>query len=117
MRRLSADLAAAGWGTDEMLNWRDCGWSVVCRRGSSELEVVLSWVHRGYWLLQVKPRSVSGFIGRLFGGKSSASSSAVHELALAVHHALSAAQFLGNPHWRWDGFPDEKHSTPEPRAL
>lgn len=117
MRRLSPVLAAVGWSTEEMDNWRDCGWSVVCRRASSELEVVVSWVPRGYWMLQVSPRRVPKLIGRLLGGKPSASPSDVHELALAVHRALSHLQYLGNPQWRWDGFPDEKHSTSEPQAA
>ena len=37
MRRLSAQLSTAGWHTDEMENWRDCGWSISCTRGSSQL--------------------------------------------------------------------------------
>src|SRR5437867_7829879 len=58
MRRLSTELARAGWSAEEMDNWRDCGWSVACRRASSELEVALSWVQRGYWMLQISPRRV-----------------------------------------------------------
>ncbi len=117
MRRLSAELATAGWSTHGMDNWRDCGWSVVCQRGSSELEVLLSWGQRGYWMLQISPRRVPGLIGGLFGSKPSASALDVHELALAVHRALSTLQYLGSPLWRWDGFPDENHLTPEPRAA
>ena len=41
----------------------------------------------------------------------------VQELALAVHRALSRLQYLGSPQWRWDGFPDETPSTPEPQAA
>lgn len=117
MRRLSAELSVAGWRTDEMDNWRDCGWSVVCLRGSSALEVVVSWVERGYWMLQVRPRRVPGIVSGLFGSKPSASAADVHELALAIHHSLSTLQYLGSPKWRWDGFPDEKQSTSEPRAA
>ena len=117
MRRLSAELAAAGWRTDEMDNWRDCGWSVVCHRGSSQLEVVVSWVARGYWMLQINPRGVPGVISSLFGSKPTASTADVHELALAIQQVLSTLQYLGSPQWRWDGFPDEKHSTSEPRAA
>jgi hypothetical protein len=117
MRRLSSELVAEGWSTDEMDNWRDCGWSIVCRRGSSELEVVVSQIQDGQWMLQVSPKRSPGLIGSLFGGKPSASPGDVHELAVAVHRGLSTLQYLGSPQWRWDGFPDEKHSTSEPRAA
>jgi len=117
MRRLSAELTTSGWGVGELDNWRDSGWFVVCRRGLSELTVVLSWVDRGYWMLQVRPRRRPALIGRLVGGRPSATPADVHELALAVHYALSTLQYLGSPHWRWDGFPDEKHSKPEPQVA
>ena len=116
MRRLSAELAAAGWGTDEMDNWRDCGWSVSCRRGASELAVVVGQIDDGQWLLQVSPRRVPGLISGLFGTKPSASPSDVHELAVAVHRSISSLEYVGILQWRRDGFPDEKHSTSEPRA-
>jgi hypothetical protein len=117
MRHLSRELVAAGWSTDEMDNWRDCGWSIACRKDSADLEVVLSWVDRGYWMLQVSPRQVPGLIARSLGAKRSAAPADVHGLALAVHRALSTLQYLGSPQWRWDGFPDEKHSTPEPQPA
>src|SRR4051812_21059987 len=84
MRSLSTELAAAGWQSDEMDNWRDCGWSVVCQRGPSELEVVVSQIEDGQWMLQVSPKKKPGAIGRLFGGKPSAGPSEVQELAVAV---------------------------------
>lgn len=118
MRRLSDELTLAGWRTDEMDNWRDCGWSAVCHRNSSEFEVVVcSSARHGNWILQVTPRRVPGVIRRLLGAKPSATPTDVHELALAVHRSLSMLQCLGSPRWRWDGFPDEKHSTPEPRPA
>ena len=117
MRRLSSELADAGWSTDEMDSWRDCGWSVGCGRRASELEVVVSQIESGEWMLQVAPRHVPGLISGLFGSKPSATVSDVHELALAVHRSLLALQYLGSPQWRWDGFPDEEHSTPEPRGA
>ncbi|MES2466480.1 MAG: hypothetical protein V4675_04200 [Verrucomicrobiota bacterium] len=117
MRRLAAELAKAGWHTDEMDNWRDCGWSVGCGRGSSKLEVVVSQVQDGQWMLQVSPKRSPGVMGRLFGGKPSASTGDVHELAVVVHHGLSALHYLGSPQWRWDAIPDEKHSTSEPRKA
>ena len=117
MRRLALELTAAGWSTEEFDNWRDCGWSVVCRRDLSKLQVVVSEIKNGQWMLQVSPQRRLGFVGSLFGSKASATASDVHELALAVHRALSALRYLGSPHWRWDGFPDENHSTSEPRAT
>jgi hypothetical protein len=117
IRRLSADLAAAGWITNEMENWRDCGWSVVCRRDSSVLEVVVSQIQEGQWMLQVSPQRSPGSIGGLFGRKPSASPRDVHALAVAIHRALSTLQYLGSPQWRWDGFPDERHCTSEPQAA
>jgi hypothetical protein len=117
MRRLAAELSTAGWSADEMVNWRDCGWSVVCRRGSSALEVAVSQIQDGQWMLQVSPQYSPGLIGRLFGGWPSASPGDVHELAVAVHRSLLTLQSLGSPQWRWDGSPDERHSTPEPQAA
>jgi hypothetical protein len=117
MRRLAAELTLAGWITDEMDNWRDCGWSVVCRRGSSDLEVVVSQIQDGEWMLQVSPHRVPGLISGLFGSRPSATVTDVHELAVAVHRTLITAQYLGSPRWRWDRFPDDAHSTPEPRMA
>jgi len=117
MRRLGSELVTSGWNTEEMDNWRDCGWSVVCRRESSQCEVVLSQGSDADWLLQVAPYKVAGLIGRWFGSKPSATSEQVYELALTVHRLLSETHWLGNPRWRWDGFPDDKHSTPEPTAA
>jgi len=116
MRRLASELTAAGWSTEPMDNWRDCGWSVGCRRGPSQLELVVSQIQDGEWMLQVSPDRVPGLISGLFGSRPSATPDQVYELALAIHRALSAAQLLGNPHWRWDGFPNEEHSTSEPHA-
>src|SRR5262245_37348807 len=60
LRRLSSELAKAGWSTDEIDNWRDCGWSVGCRRNDSQLEIVVSQIEGGQWMLQVSPRNVPG---------------------------------------------------------
>ena len=117
MRRLSDGLADVGWNTSEMDNWRDCGWSVVCRRDSSELEVVVSQVEDGEWMLQVCPLQTPGLISGVFGGKPSATPDEVYGLALTIHGALSTMRSLGNPRWRWDGFPEDGHSTPEPQGI
>ena len=117
MRRLSAELAAAGWRTTDMENWRDCGWSVGCGKGLAELQVVLSQIQDGQWLLQVGPQRRPGVIGSLFGAKPSATAGDVHELAITVHRGLSRLGSLGSPQWRWDGFPDENNSTSEPQGA
>ena len=117
LRSLSAGLARSGWSTDELDNWRDSGWSIKCRRSSSELEVVLGQVENGEWLLQVNPYRVPGVIGTLLGRKPSATPSEVHALAVGVQRALSSSGSLENPRWCWDGFPDEKHSTAEPQMA
>jgi hypothetical protein len=117
IRRLSPGLAAAGWSPDRMDNWRGCCWSVVCRRASSEVEVVVGWLDRGYWVLQVSPWRIPGLFEALFGGKPSATPTDVYELALAVHRVLSTWHYVSSPRWRWDEFPDEEHSTPEPQPA
>jgi hypothetical protein len=117
MRRLSAELSTAGWRTNEVDNWRDSGWSVLCSRGPGQLQLALSQIQNGEWMLQVVPHRVPGFFGGLVGSKPSATPAEVYELALAVHRALSVAGFLDSPRWRRDGFPDDEHSTPEPNAV
>jgi hypothetical protein len=117
MRRLTSELTAGGWETAQMDNWRDCGWSAYCRRDSAELEVVVAQIPDGQWMLQVSAQKRPGFIGRLFGSVPSATVKDVQELAVAVHRALTTLNYLGNPQWRWDGFPDETDSAPEPQSV
>ena len=62
VRKLSEQLKASEWNVDEMDNWRDCGWSVSCRANLSELEIVLSQIRDGEWMLQVAPRKVPGIL-------------------------------------------------------
>src|SRR5688572_2188505 len=87
IRRLSADLARAGWQCGDFDNWRDCGWSVVCRRACAEIEVVVAQIPDDAWMLQISPYYMPGLIGRLFGRQRSATAGEIHELALAVHRA------------------------------
>jgi hypothetical protein len=117
MRRLVASLSSVGWKTKEMENWRDCGWSAGCSRGSAELEVVVSQIDDAEWMLQVSPQRAPGLINSLFGSKPSATPTDVFDLAVAVHRALSTLQYLTNPQWRWDGLPDEKHFASEPPTV
>src|SRR5262245_10685533 len=73
LRPLGREVAVAGWNIDEVENWRDSGWSIGCRRGLLELEVVVLQVPDGAWVLRICPWRAPGFIGRLFGRKPSAS--------------------------------------------
>ena len=116
VRQLSAELIGDGWRTSEVDNWRDCGSVVVCYRCTSVLQVIVSQIANGEWMLQVSPHRMPGPIGRFFGMKRSASETDVYEFAVAVHKILMKLQYLGKPQWRWDGFPDAKHSTSEPQA-
>ncbi len=113
IRSLATELVANGWTTDEYDNWRDCGWSVACHRGKSSLDVVVSQIPDGEWMLQVSPSRVP-FFGAFFGRKPSATPTDIFELAVSVHKVLSAKECLENPRWRWDGFPEDCNSTPEP---
>jgi hypothetical protein len=119
-RWLAADLPAAGWQTGEIENWRDSGWSVDCTRGASRVEISLAAIDavgEREWMLQIAPERTPGAISRLFGGKPTATSQDVYELEVAVHQVLHHAQFLENPRWAWDGYPDDSPSTPEPRPA
>ena len=97
----------------KMDNWRDAGWSVVCRSGSTELEISVAQIQGEEWMLQIRPSRVPGSISSLFGSRPSATPDDVHSLALDVHAALSELELLGRPLWRWDGFPEGGDSTPE----
>ena len=114
IRRLATKLRIAGWDVDEFDNWRDTGWSIVCRRESALLDLVVASTQDDEWLLQIAPFSKPGLIGRLLGRRPSASASDVHRLALAVHQTLAAAQWLQNPLWQWDNYPGDGAST-EPK--
>ena len=100
-----------------MNNWRDCGWSIGCHRGSSQLEIVLSQIQDDQWILQVSPQRVPGIISGLFGRKVSASADTVQELALDVHRSLSSVQYFDAPLWCWDGFPDDTNASHEPQQA
>lgn len=117
MRKISAHLADKLWTVDEMVNWRDCGWSIICRTTYSTLEIVLSEVRSGEWMLQISPFDVPGFLRMLFGAKVSATESEIHELAISVHNFISLLPECQKLRWRWDGFPDDDSSTSEPRGA
>jgi hypothetical protein len=115
MQQVATDLAALGWRTDKIDNWRDCGWSVSCHRDVAGLEISMAELQPGEWMLQIAPLKYPGFITRTFGSQPSATPSEVYQLALDVHRTLGAAHHYENPRWCWDGYPDDGQSTPEPQ--
>jgi hypothetical protein len=57
----------SGWSSDDFDNWRDVGWSLRCKRASSDLEIAFSSFRAGEWILQVAPQNVPGVLGGLLG--------------------------------------------------
>jgi hypothetical protein len=113
VRALRADLSARGWTPGDFDDWRDCGWSISCRRDGGDLElIVASTGAPDEWMLQIAPARVPGLLGRALGKVPSATAALCHALATDVHAALSGR--FSRLRWRWDGFPDEAHSTPTP---
>lgn len=113
-RRLANDLDDIGWCSGELDNWRDCGWSFRCRRGESDLEVVVCRIDDGEWMLQAYPFRMPGLLRQAFGGQPSATPQDIYDLATAIHNVLASAGWLIDPKWRWDGFPSDDQSTPTP---
>jgi hypothetical protein len=62
----------------------------------------------------VAPSAVPGLLGRLFGRVASAQPEETTQMARAVQKILSADGTFSGFRWRWDGFPDDAKSTPEP---
>ena len=117
-RMLQAGIATAGWSTHEFDNWRDCGWFVHCRRGEGTVEVNFAEIGPESWLLQIVPARSPGAIGRLFGGRVSATEDDVLDLAGVVHALLGDGGFH-SLRWRWNGMPSEGATTekPQPRPA
>ena len=115
-RTLARDLAevvrAAGWAVLEIDNWRDSGWSIVCRRDSSEVEIPLTQIPDGRWILQISPARVPGLFARWRGRGPSATRDDVFQLATASHEFIAA--HFSDLRWLWDGFPEGEDATPEP---
>jgi len=115
-RLLEKGLVQRGWQTGAPDNWRDCGWSIICRKQGTELETIVCPVlDEDAWIMQVAPRHVAGFIVRSFGRVSSATSADVLALARDAHQVLKDNRQLEHPRWRWDGAPDSPDSTDEPK--
>jgi hypothetical protein len=87
MRRFARAVSAATWQTGELANWRDSGWSISCSRDSSALQVALARISESEWMLQICPLRRAGLVSSLFGGKSSATSQDVQDVALVIHRA------------------------------
>lgn len=114
-RLVGRELKAAGWATSAIENWRDCGWSVDCEREEKKLEVVVAALpDDGRWMLQIAPRSVAGFVGRLFGRTSSATQTDVLALAKEVDRVLKKSGQTGYTLWCRDGFPKSGIATNQP---
>ena len=99
-RILVEELGTSGWSTGEIENWRDCGWSLECRRARAELQVTLSLIQDSQWMLQISPMRRPGLLGSFLGRVASASNNDVYDLSVAVHAALGRLHYLGSPMWR-----------------
>lgn len=113
-RLLQSAIRDSGWEVDELDNWRDCGWSVDCRRADAQLQVAITEIAPSEWMLQVAPLHVPGLFGRLRGRQPSASRGDALDLARLIHAALVADERFSRFRWLWDGFPDDGESTPGP---
>ena len=111
-RSLEAVVRAAGWEVLNVDDWRDCGWSILCDRGRSALEIALAEIQPSEWMLQIGPTSMPRLVSKLRGWEPSAERSDVYDLATHIH-AFLGTEFRGQ-RWCWDGFPDDSASTPEP---
>jgi hypothetical protein len=111
---LRRGLMDKGWRVSELDNWRDCGWVFVSGRNDAELQVVFAQMAmRWHWLLQLSPNYLSGFLGRLFGKKPSASPVDVYAAARDLHEIISRLA-CSQIYWCWDDIPNENNSNQEP---
>ncbi|MBN8456803.1 MAG: hypothetical protein J0M04_03090 [Verrucomicrobia bacterium] len=114
-RMLQTALQNTKWNVAEFDSWMDCGWSLDCSRGNTRLQIALSQMEEGQWMIQVAPTSNPDFIGRLFGGAVSAQPSATTDLAKSVHSILMASGSFRDFMWTWDGWPEGDNWEPEPQ--
>jgi hypothetical protein len=99
---------SSGWSSDDLDSWRDVGWSLVCRRASSELQIALTAFGDEAWMLQVAPLRWPGLVGRALGRQPSATPEDCLALALLVHETLAQGGRFGDFRWQWDGPPTSK---------
>jgi len=116
LRALAVNLATAGWTTNELEDWRDCGWIVTGKRDAAKIDVIVSEIKLGDWMLQVAPHHGRGLLGALFGyGQPSATAQDVFEAAVTIHRALAKLEYVTGPQlWVWDNFPEPARATPAP---
>ena len=112
--RLSEGLLSRGWQVGDPENWRDCGWSCLCAKGSGRLLLIISSRSGPEWVLQISPEYVPGFVARLLGGTASASDDDMFALATDVDAILRGAGTCSGLMWRWDGRPEEGTAQARP---
>jgi hypothetical protein len=113
-RLLESKLEKMEWETQEIDNWRDCGWFFQCKKEKANLEIALAGNDKNEWMLQIKPAYLPGIIGKLFGKVPSAGSNECYVLAKQVSKILIEESNYSNFKWCRNGFPDKNKSTPEP---
>jgi len=114
IRTLVGELQKEAWSVSDFENWRDCGWSLECKHQEMTLLITLAQTEEQRWMVQVSPLRVPGLLGRVFGGKPSATPHDVLSLARAIHALLLRQSAFSRLRWCWDGYPDESSSTTEP---
>lgn len=115
--QIAEALRQDGYAVGEIDNWRDCGWSIDLQVGQAALQIALgSTLRPREWILQVACINQPGLLRRLFGAKRFDCSQELVDVASAVHRALIAAG-CSELRWRIDGFPSERHFSPEPSAA
>jgi hypothetical protein len=112
LQRIAKLLSHEGWSTDEIENWRDSGWSLVVRAGTTSVEVVLAGGKANEFLMQIAPAEQPGLLRGAFGARPSASRSDCYRIAKIIHRFMAEQDI--DQRWRWDGYPDADGSTPEP---
>ena len=116
-RRLAERISEQEWKTEDIDNWRDCGWSISCFLDDSKLQVVISQIEEHVYMFQIAPLDTPGLIGSLLGKKASANESDIYTLAQACSHIFKEEIKTDSIWWCWDGFPDEANSTNEPEQA
>ena len=114
--RLMRDaLGKRRWEVSDIDNWRDGGWSIICCRPPSKLDLVIAKMAVGEeWFLQIAPTYVTGLVGWLLKKKTSALPDAIQALAEDAFSVLSETGRFRDFMWCWDGPPERGSSTPQP---
>lgn len=112
---LSAQFVRGGWHVGDADSWRDAGCFISMRRGFDSLQIVVTAYHGkpDYWILQIAPARLPGFIRRLFGAVPSASTECIFRTAIETQRILSENGF-SDFRWCWDDLADDDHCSCEP---